>query len=267
MGAAAQGGILRGDVKDVLLLDVTPLSLGLETLGGVSTKIIEKNTTIPVSKSQVFSTAADNQTSVEIHILQGEREMAGDNKTLGRFMLDGIPPAPRGLPQIEVVFDIDANGILNVSAVDKAAGKKQSVRIEASSGLSKEDIEKMKKEAELNAAEDKKKLAEFRNVADTLIYTAEKSLRDAGDKVPADTKKTIEEKIETLKKSKEGSDSGVIKKDTEELSRALQSVGEILYKAAQEAEQKSKKEAESGTVKEAEYEEVKEEKKNEDENK
>ena len=266
VGAAVQGGILQGDVKDVLLLDVTPLSLGIETLGGVSTKIIEKNTTIPFSKSQIFSTAGDNQTSVEIHILQGEREMAGDNKTLGRFMLDGIPPAPRGLPQIEVAFDIDANGILNVSAVDKAAGKKQSIRIEASSGLSKEDIEKMKKEAELNAAEDKKKkeLAELRNVADTLIYTAEKSLRDAGDKVPADTKKTIEEKMELLKKSKEGSDSGVIKKDTEELSRALQSVGEILYKAAQEAEQKSKK-TEDGPVKEAEYEEIKEEKKNEDE--
>lgn len=267
VGAAIQGGILRGDVKDVLLLDVTPLSLGIETLGGISTKIIEKNTTIPVSKSQIFSTAADTQTSVEIHILQGEREMAADNKTLGRFILDGIPPSPRGIPQIEVAFDIDANGILNVSAIDKATNKKQTIRIEASTGLSKEDIEKMKKEAEAHAGEDKKKrdLVEIRNIADTLVYTAEKSLRDAGDKVPDDTKKTIEEKIEALKKSKEGSDADAIKKDSEELSRALQSIGEILYKAAQEKSAEENAPKKDDTVKDAEYEEVKEEKKEDEE--
>lgn len=240
IGAAVQGGILQGDVRDVLLLDVTPLSLGIETLGGVMTKIIEKNTTIPVSKNQIFSTAADNQTSVEIHVLQGEREMAGDNKTLGRFILDGIPPSPRGMPQVEVSFDIDANGILSVSARDIATNKKQSIRIEASSGLSKEDIEKMKKEAELHAEEDKKKkeLVEIKNAADSLIYTAEKSLKDAEGKIPEDKKKEIEEKIERLKKSKDGTDAEIIKKDSEDLSRDLQSIGEILYKAAQENEAK-----------------------------
>lgn len=232
IGAAVQAGIMQGDVKDVLLLDVTPLSLGIETLGAVCTKVIQKNTTIPTSKSQIFSTAADNQTSVEIHILQGEREMAADNKTLGRFILDEIPPSPRGIPQIEVVFDIDANGILNVSAKDKATSKTQSIRIEASSGLSKDNIEKMKKDAEAHAEEDKKKkeLAEARNSADALAYTAEKSLKDAGDKVPDETKKTIEEKIEALKKTKEGDDIDAIKTSSEELSKNLQQIGEILYK-------------------------------------
>ncbi|OHA13955.1 MAG: molecular chaperone DnaK [Candidatus Tagabacteria bacterium RIFCSPLOWO2_01_FULL_39_11] len=264
VGAAVQAGILQGDVKDVLLLDVTPLSLGIETLGGVSTKIIEKNTTIPVTKSQIFSTAADSQTSVEIHILQGEREMAGDNKTLGRFILDGIPPAPRGLPQIEVSFDIDANGILSVNAKDKASGKEQSIRIEAQSGLSKEDIEKMKKDAEIHAAEDKnkKELVEIKNSADALIYTSEKSLSDAGEKIPQDKKVAIEEKIAALKKVKDGNDIQMIKSATEELSRAIQQIGEILYKTAQEKQQSQNNEKgeKDRQTKETEYEEVKEEK-------
>lgn len=262
LGAAAQGGILQGDVKDVLLLDVTPLSLGIETLGGVFTKIIEKNTTIPVTKNQIFSTAMDNQTSVEIHILQGERDIAEFNKTLGKFMLDGIPPAPRGLPQIEVAFDIDANGILNVSAKDVATNKKQSVRIEASTGLSKEDIERMKKDAEAHATEDKQKreLVETRNAADTLIYTAEKSLREAGEKLDETVKKNVEEKIEKLKKSKDDVNIQVIKNDIEELSRVLQVVGETIYKASQE-----KKDADN--IKDAEYKEVKDDDKKDNENK
>ena len=216
VGAAVQGGIMKGEVKDVLLLDVIPLSLGIETMGGVCTKIINKNTTIPTSKSQVFSTAADNQTSVEIHILQGEREMSADNKTLGRFILDGIPPSPRGLPQVEVTFDIDVNGILNVKAKDKTTNKEQSVRIEASSGLSKDDIEKMKKDAEAHAEDDKKKResAEVKNNANALIYTAEKSLSDAGDKVSAEVKKPVQDKIDELKKVKDGSDTEIIKKTT-----------------------------------------------------
>lgn len=232
LGAAVQGGIMRGDVKDVLLLDVIPLSLGIETLGGVCTKLIEKNTTIPASKSQVFSTAADNQTSVEIHVLQGEREMAADNKDLGRFILEGVAPAMRGMPQIEVSFDIDANGILNVKAKDKGTGKEQTIRIEASSGLSKDDIEKMKKDAEAHAEDDKKKkeLIDTRNMADTLVYSAEKSLKDAGEKVPADTKKQIEEKIESLKKVKDGEDLSAIKNATEDLSKSIQQIGELLYK-------------------------------------
>ncbi len=232
IGAAVQGGILQGEVKDVLLLDVTPLSLGIETLGGVMTKLIEKNTTIPVSKSQIFSTAGDAQTSVEIHVLQGEREMAQDNKTLGRFMLDGIPPAPRGMPQIEVAFDIDANGILNVKAKDKATSKEQKIRIEASSGLTKEETERMKTDAQLHAEEDrrKKEAVEAKNAADALVYTAEKSLRDAGDKSPSDVKKNIEERIEALKKVKESSDIEMIKKAAEELSVEMQKIGEILYK-------------------------------------
>ncbi len=233
VGAAVQAGILQGDVKDVLLLDMTPLSFGIETLGGIFTKIIERNTTIPVSKAQIFSTAADNQTSVEVHILQGEREMAGDNKTLGRFILDGIPPAPRGRPQVEVSFDIDANGILNVKAREKTTGKEQSVRIEASTGLSKEEIEKMKHEAEAHAAEDHKKreLVELKNQADQLVYSAEKALRDAGEKVPDDIKKEVEEKIEEVKKIKESSqDAAEIRRRTEELSRSMSKIGEAMNK-------------------------------------
>ncbi len=238
LGAAIQGGVLAGDVKDVLLLDVTPLTLGIETLGGVRTPLIDRNTTIPTSKTQVFSTAADNQPSVEIHVLQGEREMASDNKTLGRFMLDGIPPAPRGVPQIEVSFDIDANGILSVKARDKATGKEQSIRIEASTGLSKEEVEKMKKDAEAHAEEDRKKkeLIEARNLADTLVYTTEKALREAGEKVAADKKKPVEEKIEALKKVKDSDDVAAIKKATEELSQEAQKIGQELYQAAQKAD-------------------------------
>lgn len=239
IGAAIQGGIMQGDVRDVLLLDVTPLSLGIETLGGVCTKIIDKNTTIPVSRSQVFSTASDNQPSVEIHILQGEREMAGDNKTLGRFILDGLPPAPRGVPQVEVTFDIDANGILSVKAKDKATNKEQSIRVESSSGLSKEEIEKMKQEAASHADEDKKKreTVELKNNAENLIYSSEKTMRDFADKIKEEDKKNIEEKIEALKKVKDGSDSEATKKAVEELSHATQKVGEEMYKASQQGAQ------------------------------
>ncbi len=241
MGAAIQGGVLQGDVKDVLLLDVTPLTLGIETMGGVMTPLIEANTTVPASKSQIFSTAADNQPSVEIHVLQGERKMAADNKTLGRFMLDNIPPAPRGVPQVEVTFDLDANGILNVTAKDKATGKEQSIKIEASSDLSEEEIEKMKKEAEAHAEEDKKKAeaVTLRNTADTLVFTTEKALKDAGDKITADEKKPVEEKVEALKEilKDEKADSEKIKKASDKLSTAAQAIGEKLYKAAQEAEQ------------------------------
>jgi len=237
LGAAIQGGVLQGDVKDVLLLDVIPLSLGIETLGGVATKLIEKNTTIPASKSQVFSTAADNQTSTEIHIVQGERPMATDNKSLGRFVLDGIPPAPRGVPQIEVTFDIDANGILNVKAKDKTSGKEQSIRIEASSGLTEEDIEKMKKDAEANAEEDKKKkeVADIKNNAEMTIFTAEKALKDAEGKVGEDIKKTVEEKVAKLKEVKElpdhHTDAGArLKGATEELMSEMQKIGEAMSK-------------------------------------
>ena len=233
LGAAVQGGILQGEVKDVLLLDVTPLSLGIETLGSVMTRLIDKNTTIPTQKSQTFSTAADGQTTVEIHVLQGEREMAGDNKTLARFILDGIPPSPRGIPQVEVTFDIDANGVLSVKAKDKATTKEQSVRIEASTGLSKEEVEKMKKDAELHAEEDKKKreLIEAKNIADHMIYTSEKALRDAGEKVPAEARKEIEDKINDLKNVKDGSDLNAIKNASQALAQATQKIGEILYKA------------------------------------
>jgi len=232
LGAGIQGGVLSGDVKDVLLLDVTPLTLGIETLGGVSTPLINRNTTIPTQKSQVFSTAADNQTSVEINVLQGEREMAADNKSLGRFMLDGIAPAPRGLPQIEVTFDIDASGILNVTAKDKATGKEQKITIQGGTGLSKEEVEKMVKESELHADEDKKKKEEVetRNIADGLCYTAEKSLKDAGDKVPEDVKKDIEEKVKSIRDGLQTDSNDVLKQKTQELSSALQKIGEHLYK-------------------------------------
>ena len=257
VGAAIQGGILRGDVKDVLLLDVTPLSLGIETLGGVSTKVIEKNTTVPVSRSQVFSTAADNQTQVEIHVLQGEREMAQDNKTLGKFILDGIPPAPRGMPQVEVSFDIDANGILNVKAKDKATSKEQSIRIEASSGLAKEDVERMKKDAELHASEDRKKreLIDAKNSADALIYTAEKALRDAGDKVVESDKKAVNEALESLKKAKDSAgEVSEIKKASEDLSRSLSKIGEALYK--QTTAEEGKKEESAKEPKDVGHEDV-----------
>ncbi len=237
LGAAIQGGVLEGSVKDVLLLDVTPLTFGIETMGGVRTPLIDRNTTVPVSRSQVFSTASDNQPSVQIHVLQGEREMAGDNKSLGQFILDGIMPAPRGVPQIEVTFDIDASGILTVSAKDKATGKSQNIRIESSTGLSKDEIERMKKDAELHAEEDKNKksLIEARNMADTLSYTTEKAMKDAGDKITADEKKPVEDAITELNKVKNGDDLDAIKKATETLSQAAQKIGEKLYKAAEAA--------------------------------
>ena len=235
MGAAIQGGVLEGSVKDVLLLDVTPLTFGIETMGGVRTPLIDRNTTVPVQRSQVFSTAADNQPSVEIHVLQGEREMAVDNKSLGRFILDGIPPAPRGVPQIEVSFDIDASGILSVTAKDKATNKTQSIRIEASTGLSKDEIERMQKDAELHAEEDKKKkeLIEARNMADTLSYTTEKAIKDAGDKLTAEEKQPVEDAITELNKVKNGDDLEAIKKATEELSTKAQAIGQKLYAASQ----------------------------------
>ena len=237
VGAAIQGGVLGGEVKDVLLLDVTPLTLGIETLGGVSTPLIEKNTTIPASKSQIFSTAADNQTQVEINVLQGERPMAADNKSLGRFILDGIPPAPRGVPQVEVTFDIDANGILNVKAADKATGKEQSIKIQGSTGLTKEEVEKMTKEAEAHASEDAEKKAkvEARNQADSLIFTAEKTLKDAGDKVAEADKKDIEGKISELKGVLDSGSKEDLELKSKELSEALQKIGEQMYKQEQQA--------------------------------
>ncbi|SFW58725.1 molecular chaperone DnaK [Sinomicrobium oceani] len=239
IGAAIQGGVLTGDVKDVLLLDVTPLSLGIETMGGVLTKLIESNTTIPTKKSQVFSTAADNQPSVEIHVLQGERPMANDNKTIGRFHLDGIPPAPRGVPQIEVTFDIDANGIIKVSATDKATGKSQDIRIEASSGLTEEEIEKMKKEAEANAEADKaaKEKVDKLNEADAMIFQTEKQLKEFGDKLSADKKKPIEDALEELKKAYESKDVAVIEPALAKINEAWKTASEEMYKAQAEAQQ------------------------------
>lgn len=258
MGAAIEGGILQGEVRDVLLLDVTPLSLGIETLGGVNTILIPKNTTIPTSKTQIFSTAADNQTSVEIHVLQGERPMAKDNKSLGRFILDGIPPAPRGVPQIEVTFDIDANGILTVTAKDKATGKSQSIRIEGSSGLTEEEIERMKKEAQIHAEEDKKKkeLIDAKNQADAILYTAEKTMKEAGDKIPQDIKEEIDNKIKELKEIKETDnveERERIKEKTLELSQSLQKVGAYMYQ--KNKDQKKPGDDEGSSAQEGEYKE------------
>ncbi len=239
IGAAIQGGVLGGDVKDVLLLDVTPLSLGIETLGGVFTKLIERNTTIPTKKSEIFSTAADNQTSVEIHVLQGEREMAADNRTLGRFILDGIPPAPRGVPQIEVTFDIDANGILHVSAKDKATGKEQSIRIEATTGLTKEEIERMQEEAKKFAAEDKKKRerAEALNRADQLAYQTEKNINELGDKLDADSKSKLESAVSRLREAIKSENVDQINSASEELSRIWNEVSSKIYQQAQPGQQ------------------------------
>ncbi len=267
IGAAIQGGVLKGDVKDVLLLDVTPLSLGIETLGSVMTKLIEKNTTIPCKKSQVFSTAADNQPAVSVHVLQGEREMANDNKTIGRFELTDIPPAPRGVPQVEVTFDIDANGILNVGAKDLGTGKEQSIVITASSGLSDDEIEKMVKDAELHATEDqqKREMIETRNQADGLVYTTEKALKEHGDKVDDETKKSIETALEELKTAMEGEDSEAIKSKTEALATVSQKLGEVMYKQAQSEAEAGDAGAEGDEqqddVVDAEFEEVDDEKK------
>lgn len=247
IGAATQGGILSGDSKEVLLLDVTPLSLGIETLGGVNTVLIPKNTTIPTSKSQTFSTATDNQTSVDVHVVQGERPMVPDNKSLGRFVLEGIPTAPRGTPQIEVTFDIDANGILSVTALDKATNKSQSIRIEGSTGLSDEEIERLRKEAEAHAEEDKKKqeLIEAKNAAENIVYTAEKSLREAPDTVSDDIKKDVQEKVDVLKEVKDGEDIDQIKQRTEKLSQSVQKIGQEMYSSEQEVPEEDQEEEEN----------------------
>jgi len=264
IGASIQGGVIKGDVKDILLLDVIPLSLGIETMGGVATKLIERNTTIPASKSQVFSTAADNQTAVDIHVVQGERPLASDNKSLGKFILDGIPPAPRGMPQVEVTFDVDANGILNVKAKDKASGKEQSIRIEARNSLTEEEIKRMQKEAETHADEDKKKkeLIEAKNIAEQMTYTAEKALKDAGDKVPTETKDSVQSKIDAVHAVKTKDDMEAIKKATEELSTEMQKIGEYMNKqnaSAGEAKTEEKKDGEK--VRDADFKEGKDEEK------
>jgi len=235
IGAAVQAGVLTGETKDVVLLDVTPLTLGVETLGGVTTPLIQRNTTIPTTKSEIFSTAGDNQTQVEIHILQGERPMAKDNKSLGRFILEGIPPAPRGVPQIEVSFDLDANGILTVTAKDKATGKTQSIKITGSTGLTKDEIENMKEEAEKNAEKDKeeKEKIEVRNKADNMIYVSEKSLKDSGDKAPKDLKEEIEKKIKTLKDDLEKGTKEELETKTKDLSDSLQKIGQYMYQQKQ----------------------------------
>jgi molecular chaperone DnaK len=270
IGAAIQAGVLKGEVKDVLLLDVTPLSLGIETLGAVFTKLIERNTTIPTKKSQIFSTASDNQPAVTIHVLQGEREMAADNKTLGQFELMGIPPAPRGIPQIEVTFDIDANGIVHVSAKDLGTGKEQSIRITASSGLSEEEIKKMVKDADAHAAEDKKRreLAEARNQLDSLIYTTEKSLKEYGDKIDAGDKQNIEDAVARAKKATESNDVGAIKSAQEDLTRSSHKLAEAMYAKASKGAGAAEPGAEAGAqggprqktqedVVDADYEDVK----------
>jgi molecular chaperone DnaK len=264
IGAAIQGGVLTGEVKDVLLLDVTPLSLGIETMGGVFTKLIDANTTIPTKKSEVFSTASDNQPSVEIHVLQGERAMAKDNRTIGRFHLDGLPPAPRGVPQIEVIFDIDANGIINVSAKDKATNKIQSIRIEASSGLSKEEIEKMKKEAEMNADTDRKakEEADLVNQADSLIFQVDKQLKEFGDKLPADKKTEIESSLEELKKAHAEKNLDSIKTSMDKLNATFQAASADMYNnAGGQAEGGAQQNAQDGEVTDVDFEEVKDDKK------
>jgi molecular chaperone DnaK len=272
IGAAIQGGVLKGDVKDVLLLDVTPLSLGIETLGGVMTKLIERNTTIPTRKSQVFSTAADNQPAVNIHVLQGEREMSADNKTLGRFELVGLPPAPRGVPQIEVTFDIDANGIVHVTAKDLGTGKEQQIKITSSSGLSDDEIDKMVQDAEKFATEDKAKResVELRNQAENLIYSTEKSLGDLGDSLPAEEKAKVEATKEQLRKSLEGDNIDAIRSDMEALTQASHKLAELLYSKQQEAPESEEPQAEASSeegtssrknkdedIVDADYEEVK----------
>jgi len=257
VGVAIQGGVLAGDVKDILLLDVTPLTLGIETLGGVMTPLIERNTTIPASQSQIFSTAADNQPSVEVHVLQGERPMVADNRSLGRFILDGIPPAPRGIPQIEVTFDLDANGILNVKAVDKATNKEQAITITASGGLSEEEIEKMRKDAEAHAEEDKKKKeeVEIKNNAEQLVLSSEKALKDAGDKVKEETRKEVQEKVDATKEALKTDDIEKIKDTSSALSDTIQKVGQELYAASaadkkEEAQDKKEEEKETSENKE-----------------
>ncbi|MDO8435757.1 MAG: molecular chaperone DnaK [bacterium] len=263
LGAAVQAGVLQGEVKDVLLLDVTPLTLGIETLGGVATPLIERNTTIPTAKSQTFSTAADSQTSVEIHVLQGERPMATDNKTLGRFILDGLPTAPRGVPQVEVTFDIDANGILSVTAKDKATSKEQKIRIEASSGLSKDEVEKMRQDAAAHEAEDKQKrdVIEQRNAADALAYTTEKLLKEHGEKMAGNDKKELEDTLEALKKVKDGEDATAIKTAAEALSAVAQRIGAEMYKNAEKAPEPEKtEEKKDENVVDAEFKEKEKEK-------